>query len=114
MGIFSRMATAGVLAVGLGLPAMAQVTTAPLSEAQARLACGNGVVLSAVTLPNGSIEVTCEAQAAGQVPAALAGALTPQAAAAIVATVVVIAIIVGDDDSSSTTTVNTSPSAGAR
>ncbi|WP_424987240.1 hypothetical protein [Microbulbifer sp. S227A] len=103
MAKFSSIMIAGAFAAGLAGQGLAQ-TTAPLTQAQARLACGTGVVLGAVTLPDGSIEVTCEAQAAGQVPAALAGALTPEAAAALVVTVVLVGALVGDGGSGTTTT----------
>lgn len=106
MGNFSKILMAGIFSAGICGPVAAQVTPTPLSQAQARLACGNGIVLGAVTLPNGSIEVTCETQASGggQVPAALAGALTPEIAAVAAVTVVVIAIVAGDDDTTTTTT----------
>lgn len=106
----SSIMIAGVLAAGLGGHAKAQVAPVALSQAEARLACGAGVVLGAVTLPNGSIEVTCEAQAASQVPAALAGALTPEAAAALVVTVVIIGALVGDGGSTSATTTEAASS----
>jgi hypothetical protein len=105
---FFRIVVAGILAVGLGGPALAQVAPAPLSQAQARLACGNGIVLGAVTLPDGSIEVTCEAQGAGQVPAALAGALTSEAAAVAAGVALFLVVISGSDDPATTTT--TAPS----
>lgn len=107
---FSSLAIAGVFAAGLAGPIQAQTVPAPLSQAQARLACGTGIVLGAVTLPNGSIEVTCETQASANVPAALAGALTPEAAAALVVTVVVVGALIGDGGGSEVTTT-TAPSA---
>lgn len=110
MAKFSSIIIAGVFAAGLAAQAQAQVTPAPLSQAQARLACGNGIVLGAVTLPNGSIEVTCETQASANVPAALAGALTPEAAAALVLTVVVVGALIGDGGGSDVTTT-TAPAA---
>ncbi len=108
MAKFSSIMIAGVFAAGLAAQAQSQ-TTAPLTQAQARLACGTGVVLGAVTLPDGSIKVTCEAQAAGQVPTALAGALTPEAAAALVATVVIVGVLVGDGGSESSATTTAAP-----
>lgn len=113
MVIFSRLLIAGLVAAGLGGAANAQVVPAGLSQAQARLACGTGIVLGAVTLPNGAIEVTCEAQAAGSgVPTALAGALTPEIAAGIAAALVFVAVVAGDGGSSSTTTEALSPILG--
>lgn len=106
---YSNMAIAGIFAAGLAAQVQAQAAPAALSQAQARLACGTGIVLGAVTLPNGSIEVTCETQASANVPTALAGALTPEAAAALVVTVVVVGALVGDSGSSNVTTTTAAP-----
>lgn len=106
---FSSFLIAGVFAAGVAGQVHAQPAPAALSQAQARLACGTGIVLGAVTLPNGSIEVTCEAQAASQVPAALAGALTPETAAALVVTVVLVGALVGDGGSPAATTTSPAP-----
>ncbi len=116
MGKFLTVILAGALTTGIVAEGNAQDkqaaasnagSRAATSEARARVACGTGRIISAQTLADGSIRVTCQ-QGAG-VPRALLGLgrLSPEVTAAIAATVLMLPIILDDNDDIHTTTSST-------
>ncbi|KIC18951.1 hypothetical protein [Leisingera sp. ANG-Vp] len=94
-----------------GQAAFGQASDPALDEAQRRLACGAGTPVSASYLPDGSLQVTCQApgaealsQVTGQsLPATglSAGAVAGVAAGAL------FLVVVADDDSGAGTTTTT-------
>ena len=56
--VFALLAT-GIFLVGLPQTGSAQISNLALGQAKSRLACGAGIVVSSVFLPNGSLQVTC-------------------------------------------------------
>ncbi|SFT92795.1 hypothetical protein [Sedimentitalea nanhaiensis] len=112
MGKILRLIVAGAMVAGSTAQVSAQGVGTAASEARVRLACGTGRVVSAETLANGSIKVTCEQQARLPSQLGLAG-LTPEATAAIIATVVLLPLILNDDDDgTNVTTTSTTPGEG--
>lgn len=110
--------------LGLSAPvAIAQVSATPgaaMAEAQARLACGTGTVVSAEYIPGGLLRVQCSQTTQSAADAASGGAgtgagilagtgLTAPAAGGIGGAIVVLGIALGgsDDDSTTTTTTTT-------
>ena len=92
------------------------VPGAAQAEAQARLVCGAGTVLSATYLPGGLLQVTCRANAvqqsstvtASELPALLEGtSLVPTVTAGVLTVVVVATVLNGEETSSSTSTTGT-------
>lgn len=91
-------------------PVHAQVPGGAQLEAQTRLVCGTGTVLSATYLPGGLLQVTCQstsaqnAASASQLPTALEGtALTTTATTAVITVLVVAAILAGDEGTETST-----------
>ncbi|KIC16149.1 MULTISPECIES: hypothetical protein [unclassified Leisingera] len=95
-----------------GQAALAQADPA-LEEAKRRLACGAGVPVSASYLPDGSLQVTCQAPGAEAVAQTNTSGLpntglTEGTAAAAIGGVLFIALIAdGDDGTATTTTTST-------
>lgn len=96
-----------------GQAAVAQAADPALDEAKRRLACGAGVPVSASYLPNGSLQVTCQAPGAEAVSLAASDGLpqtglSPEVTTAVVAGTLFLVVIADDDDSSGTTTTASS------
>lgn len=110
--------TAGVLLLGLPSAGSAQVSNLVLGQAKSRLACGAGVVVSAVLLPNGSLQVTCarnpvESSTTSTTASTVAqttGLVTPAGFAAVISVTIVVGLTGGDNNGTTTTT--TSPFIG--
>lgn len=92
--------------------ALAQAADPALDEAKRRLACGAGVPISASYLPDGSLQVTCQAPGAEAVAQTTTNGL-PQtglsagATAGVLAGAVFLVVIADDDDGTGTTTTTT-------
>ncbi len=102
MGKFITLLMAASL---LAIPASdvrAQVANTAANEARIRLACGTGRVVSAETLANGTIRVTC--QQSSRLPSALGGAALSPAAAAGISVIFLCVVACGGTDSEGTTT----------
>ena len=116
LSIYTRKFAISAAIVVLPISAQAQAVEAALAEARVRLACGSGTPVSAVYLPNGSIEVTCRQnvpqRAATNTAAAetartnpLGGTtLTAGPVGGTIAAAVVLGVVVGGSDGSTTTT----------
>ncbi|MEX0300786.1 MAG: hypothetical protein AB3N24_00040 [Leisingera sp.] len=95
-----------------GQPAFSQAPSPALDEAKRRLACGAGVPISASYLPDGSLQVTCQApgaealsQVTGQsLPAT---GLSVGATAGVIAGALFLVVVADDDDGTATTTTTT-------
>lgn len=98
-----------------GQAAFAQASGPALDEAKRRLACGAGVPVSASYLPDGSLQVTCQATGAETVTQADTGrmpetGLSAGATAGVVAGALFLVVIADDDDGTTTTTTTTTTS----
>lgn len=96
-----------------GQAAFAQADPA-LEEAKRRLACGAGVPVSATYLPNGSLQVTCQAPGAQTVAQSNTNGLpetglSAEAAAAVVGGALLLVVVANDDDNPTTTSTTTGP-----
>ncbi len=104
--------TAGVFLLGLPSVGSAQISNLALGQAKSRLACGAGVVVSAVTLPNGSLQVTCarnpvESSASSTTASTVAqttGLVTPAGIGAVISVTIVVGLTGGGDTGTTTTT----------
>ncbi|WP_264212921.1 hypothetical protein [Leisingera thetidis] len=99
-----------------GQAAFAQAANPALEEAKQRLACGAGVPVSASYLPDGSLQVTCQAPGAEAVAQANTNGLpdtglSAGAAAGLVAGALFLVLIADDDDGTTTTTTTTTTGA---
>lgn len=95
-----------------GQAAIGQAADPALAEAQRRLACGAGTPVSASYLPDGSLQVTCQAPGAESVSQVTgqelpATGLSAGAAAGAVAGLLFLVVIADDDDGITTTTTTT-------
>lgn len=107
----------GLLVSGLATTAPAQVSNLALGQAKSRLACGAGIVVASVILPNGSLQVTCArppAESSATTTAATAGAtatatvvqvtgLAVPAALATVGVAALLAVVAGGGGDGTTT-----------
>ncbi len=109
-----------VFVLGLPQAGSAQVSNILLGQAKSRLACGAGVVISAVLLPNGSLQVTCarppaESATTSATTAATVAETTGLVGPAGLGTVISVTIVVGltgGGDSGTTTTSDTDGGGG--
>ena len=104
--------TAAVFLLGVPQTGSAQISNLLLGQAKARLACGVGVVVSAVLLPNGSLQVTCarppaESSAATATTAATVAETTGLAATPTIGAVISVSIVVGLTGGGTGTTTST-------
>lgn len=98
--------------IGTSGSVVAQDQSLAVAEANARVACGSGTVVSAQYLGTGALQVTCSQNVNPQVAETVLGgtALTTPAAAGALAVVTFLVILSGGSDnpsSSSTTTTTT-------
>ncbi|OBY24464.1 hypothetical protein [Leisingera sp. JC1] len=96
-----------------GQAALAQADPSALDEAKRRLACGAGTPVSASYLPDGALQVTCQAAGAQSISgvtgqALPATGLSAGAAAGAITGLLFIAVVASDSDSAGTTTSSTS------
>ncbi|KIC07813.1 hypothetical protein RA19_22065 [Leisingera sp. ANG-M1] len=95
-----------------GQAVLAQTANPALDEAKRRLACGAGVPIAASYLPDGSLQVTCQAPGAEAVAQAGTASLpetglSAGATAAAVTGALFLVVVANDDDGSGTTTTTT-------
>lgn len=98
-----------------GQAAFAQAADPALEEAKRRLACGAGVPVSASYLPNGSLQVTCQAPGTEAVAQSSTSrmpetGLSAGATAGVIAGALFLVVIADDDDGTTTTTTTTTTS----
>ena len=106
--LFSILVT-GVFLLGLPHAGSAQISNLALGQAKSRLACGAGVVVSAVTLPNGSLQVTCarnpaKSSTTASSVAQTTGLVGPAGLGVVISVTIVVGIVGGGDTGTTTTT----------
>lgn len=124
--MLSRIAAAVTLGLTIvaPLPSIAQSPATANAEAQARLVCGSGTVVSATYAPGGLLRVTCQTNnpqsnpnstgsgTANTLPTALGGTGLGTLPAAGLLLVVVVAAVAGGGSGPATTTTTTTTTGG--